>query len=224
MAGLVPRLPGSIFLYKAHGIDSNEFRGFGDSTGHRKGSTPCRNKIASFMAFSNSSPGRPSIGLWTSTGGDELVRKFTTRDQLISLLFGQFSGAASLREIEAAMASHRTRLYHLGAKEAVRSTLADANRCRSQQSPDFFRTVRTHARHGDARQTTNQSRFPDSSPPERDKSASQGLHIARSPLKTRRALPLPLTPPSGSRTCPARPPRRPADRSGFPGGASGRGR
>ena len=66
-------------------------------------------------------------------GSDELVRKFTTRDQLIALLFGQFSGAASLREVEAAMASHRARLYHLGAKEAVRSTLADANRCRSPQ-------------------------------------------------------------------------------------------
>jgi hypothetical protein len=66
-------------------------------------------------------------------GSDELVRKFTTRDQLIALLFGQFSGAASLREVEAAMASHRARLYHLGAKEAVRSTLADANRCRDSR-------------------------------------------------------------------------------------------
>ena len=66
-------------------------------------------------------------------GSDELVRKFTTRDQLVALLFGQFAGAASLREIEAAMASHRTRLYHLGAKEAVRSTLADANRCRDSR-------------------------------------------------------------------------------------------
>ena len=64
-------------------------------------------------------------------GSDELVRKFTTRNQLIALLFGQFSGAASLRDIEAAMASHRARLYHLGGKEAPRSTLADANRCRS---------------------------------------------------------------------------------------------
>ncbi len=66
-------------------------------------------------------------------GSDELVRKFTTRDQLIALLFGQFSGAASLRDVEATMASHRARLYQLGGKAAPRSTLADANRCRSPQ-------------------------------------------------------------------------------------------
>ncbi len=64
-------------------------------------------------------------------GSDELVRKFTTRHQLIAMLFGQFSGAASLRDIEAAMASHQGRLYHVGVKGMCRSTLADANRCRS---------------------------------------------------------------------------------------------
>jgi Transposase DDE domain/Domain of unknown function (DUF4372) len=64
-------------------------------------------------------------------GSDELVRSFTTRNQLIALLFGQFAGAASLREIEATLASHRARLYHVGGKEAPRTTLADANRHRS---------------------------------------------------------------------------------------------
>jgi hypothetical protein len=64
-------------------------------------------------------------------GSDECVRGFDTRRQFIALLFGQFSGASSLREIEAAMASHQARLYHVGAKAARRSTLADANRIRS---------------------------------------------------------------------------------------------
>ncbi|WP_414652682.1 IS4 family transposase [Hyphomicrobium sp.] len=64
-------------------------------------------------------------------GTDDLVRGFTTRRQLVALLFAQFSGAASLREIEAAMTSHQGRLYHAGAKPARRSTLADANRIRS---------------------------------------------------------------------------------------------
>lgn len=64
-------------------------------------------------------------------GSDDLVRKFTTRQQLLSLLFGRFSGAVSLREIEAAMTSHRARLYHVGAKPPRRSTFADANRNRS---------------------------------------------------------------------------------------------
>jgi len=58
---------------------------------------------------------------------DRRVRRLTTRSQLVALLYGQFAGAASLREIEGALASHRGRLYHLGAAPAARSTLADAN-------------------------------------------------------------------------------------------------
>ena len=60
-------------------------------------------------------------------GADARVRRLTTRDQFIALLYGQLSGASSLREIEGGLASHADRLYHLGAREASRSTLADAN-------------------------------------------------------------------------------------------------
>jgi Transposase DDE domain/Domain of unknown function (DUF4372) len=70
-------------------------------------------------------------GLVEKHGTDELVRKFKTRHQLIALLFGQLAGANSLRALEATMASHRARLYHVGGKVPVRSTLADANRVRS---------------------------------------------------------------------------------------------
>jgi DDE family transposase/uncharacterized protein DUF4372 len=58
---------------------------------------------------------------------DAGVRRLTTKSQLIALLYGQLSGASSLREIEASLGSHRARLYHLGARPAHRSTLADAN-------------------------------------------------------------------------------------------------
>jgi hypothetical protein len=64
-------------------------------------------------------------------GADELVRKFKTRHQLLALLFGQLAGANSLRAIEATMASHQARLYHVGGKVPARSTFADANRVRS---------------------------------------------------------------------------------------------
>jgi hypothetical protein len=60
-------------------------------------------------------------------GADARVRRLTTRDQFIALLYGQLGGAQSLREIEAGLASHAHRLYHVGAREASRSTLADAN-------------------------------------------------------------------------------------------------
>jgi hypothetical protein len=45
----------------------------------------------------------------------------------MALLYGQLSGASSLREIEAGLSSHRARLYHLGSAAPSRSTLADAN-------------------------------------------------------------------------------------------------
>ncbi len=64
-------------------------------------------------------------------GADELVRRFKTRHQLIALLYGQLAGAGSLREIEATMASHQARLYHVGGRVPRRSTFADANRTRS---------------------------------------------------------------------------------------------
>lgn len=58
---------------------------------------------------------------------DRSVRRLSTKSQLVALIHAQLSGAASLREIEATMASHEPRLYHLGAKAPKRSTLADAN-------------------------------------------------------------------------------------------------
>jgi hypothetical protein len=58
---------------------------------------------------------------------DARVRRLTTKTQLVALLYAQLSGASSLREIEAGLASHAARLYHLGADPVRRSTLADAN-------------------------------------------------------------------------------------------------
>jgi hypothetical protein len=60
-------------------------------------------------------------------GADYRIRRLSTKDQLVALLYGQLSGASSLREITTGLASHRARLYHLGARPAQRSTLADAN-------------------------------------------------------------------------------------------------
>jgi hypothetical protein len=59
------------------------------------------------------------------------VRRLTTQNQFIALLYAQLSGAESLRAIEAGFDSHATRLYHLGACEVSRSTLSDANAKRS---------------------------------------------------------------------------------------------
>ncbi|HEY5795795.1 MAG TPA: IS4 family transposase [Bosea sp. (in: a-proteobacteria)] len=66
-------------------------------------------------------------------GSDARVRRLTTKSQFVDLLYGQLAGAASLREIATAVKSHGAGLYHLGAREATRSTLADANAQRSHQ-------------------------------------------------------------------------------------------
>lgn len=58
---------------------------------------------------------------------DHRVRRLTTRSQFLALLFGQLSGAASLREIEAGLSSQKARLYHLGGRCVARASLADAN-------------------------------------------------------------------------------------------------
>lgn len=60
-------------------------------------------------------------------GADRRVRRLSCRSQFLALLFGQLSGATSLREIEAGLASHSARLYHLGGRCVARTTLADAN-------------------------------------------------------------------------------------------------
>jgi hypothetical protein len=58
---------------------------------------------------------------------DVRVRRLTSKKQLLALLYGQLSGACSLREIVTALSSHAARLYHLGADPVRRSTLSDAN-------------------------------------------------------------------------------------------------
>jgi Domain of unknown function (DUF4372)/Transposase DDE domain len=60
-------------------------------------------------------------------GADARIRRLSTKDQLVALLYGQFSGAASLREIVTGLSSHAVRLYHVGAEPVRRSTFSDAN-------------------------------------------------------------------------------------------------
>jgi IS4 transposase len=55
------------------------------------------------------------------------VRRLTTQNQFMALLYAQLAGSESLRAIEAGFQSHASKLYHLGAREISRSTLSDAN-------------------------------------------------------------------------------------------------
>jgi Transposase DDE domain/Domain of unknown function (DUF4372) len=96
-------------------------------------------------------------------GADELVRKLTTKRQFIALLYGQFSGSTSLREIVTGMASHETKLYHLGAAPVRRSTLSDANAERPWQVfGELFAQMLPQAHRGLRRATADAVRLIDS--------------------------------------------------------------
>jgi hypothetical protein len=61
------------------------------------------------------------------TKSDKRVRRFKTKEQLLTLIFAQLTGAKSLRDIESLLESHAARRYHAGLPAVRRSTLSDAN-------------------------------------------------------------------------------------------------
>jgi IS4 transposase len=59
--------------------------------------------------------------------GDKYSKKFRCWDQLLTMVYGQLSGAGSLRQLEMGFNSHIAHHYHLDTGCIKRSTLADAN-------------------------------------------------------------------------------------------------
>lgn len=77
------------------------------------------------------------------------VRRLKMKSQFLAMLYGQLSGATSLREIVTGLESCRTRLYHVGAEPARRSTLSDANSLRpAQVFCDLFAAMLKSAHRG----------------------------------------------------------------------------
>jgi putative transposase len=64
---------------------------------------------------------------------DRHCKGFSSRDHLVTMLYAQLSGCASLRQLEASFNQHARQHYHLGVDPVKRSTLADANRTRNSQ-------------------------------------------------------------------------------------------
>jgi hypothetical protein len=128
--GLSHGCPVRFVLEEAHGIDSSRVQKVSNHLDTNRINT-VRHQNSLFHNLLKLIPWSEFDRLVDHHGSDELVRKFTTRHQLIGLLFGQFAGAGSLREIEATMGSHQSRLYRLGGRVPRRSTFADANRSRS---------------------------------------------------------------------------------------------
>ncbi|MBU1164735.1 IS4 family transposase [Patescibacteria group bacterium] len=64
---------------------------------------------------------------------DKYIKKMTSWNQFIILLYAQATGKDSLREIETGFNLHSQTWYHLGANTAARSSISDANNRRSYQ-------------------------------------------------------------------------------------------
>ena len=80
---------------------------------------------------------------------DKHIRRLSTKSQLVALIYGQLSGAVSLREIVGGLDSHAARLYHIGARPVSRSTLSDANTRRpSAVFGELFATMVGRAQRG----------------------------------------------------------------------------
>jgi IS4 transposase len=138
--GLTHGCPARFLLGKAHGIDSNGVRSLATQLDMKRiSAVPHTNTvfrdILKLVAWSEFDK------LVKNHGSDELARSFTTKRQFLALLYGQLSGACSLRDIEASMRSHQGRLYHAGGLAPARSTFADANRGRN---PEVFSGLFMH--------------------------------------------------------------------------------
>ena len=80
---------------------------------------------------------------------DARVRRLSTKGQFVALLYGQLSGASSLREIVTGLSSHEARLYHLGAAPVRRSTFSDANASRpAEMFAELLETMMKQAGRG----------------------------------------------------------------------------
>ena len=130
MAGTSPRLSGWVLLDEVHGVDSTRVRTLRTFIGHEYGASTVRHQNSVFHDLQKRIPWAEFDRLVEVHGADARVRQLSTKSQLMALLYAQLSGASSLREIEAGLASHAGRLYHLGVKPARRSTLSDANALR----------------------------------------------------------------------------------------------
>jgi IS4 transposase len=125
MAGLVPRLSGWFYLYKAHGADSTRFDAFADESDiSRTRTVPHQNTV--FRQLTNLLPWGELDRAIERYRADKGVRRLPTSEMLLTLLFAHAAEATSLRDIEAALAAHDARRYHSRLPAARRSTLADA--------------------------------------------------------------------------------------------------
>jgi Transposase DDE domain/Domain of unknown function (DUF4372) len=135
-------------LYDAHGTVCIRVWTLGTFR-DTKGDNAVRHQNTVFHILLKYLPWGAFEGLVAAHGADRRERGFTAKTQLVAMLYGQLSGALSLREIAAGLSSHQARLYHLGIGAVRRSSLADANAHRSSALfSELFAVVMKQAHRG----------------------------------------------------------------------------
>ena len=104
-----------------------------------------RTLFAQLLDFAPQHPFRQCVERYD---GDYRLRSFSCWDQFLCLLFAQWTGRQSLRDIVACLRSHACELYHMGIRGMpARSTLAEANESRDWRIyADYAQVLITEAR------------------------------------------------------------------------------
>jgi len=110
-----------------HGVDSTRIRAFCEVWDTRLRSNTVQHQNIVFHDLLKWIPWAEFDRLVAKHNADHRVRRLPSKSHFIAMLYGQFSGATSLRAIEAGLDSHSRRLYHIGGRKVQRSTLGDAN-------------------------------------------------------------------------------------------------
>jgi hypothetical protein len=116
-------------LEEAHGIDSTHFHLVANHL-DAKGINTVRHQNIVFHGLLKPIPWSILDRLVDQYNADRDDRVIKTRAHLIAMLYAQFCGARSLREIETNLRSHAGKLYHLGGCAISRSALSTANALR----------------------------------------------------------------------------------------------
>jgi len=115
-------------LEEAHGIDSTRFQKVANHL-DTKEVNAVQHQNSVFHGLLKQIPWPVFDRLVKEHDADD-PRGITTKSHLIAMLYGQFSGARGLREIETGLQSHASKLYHLGGCTVSKSALSTANTSR----------------------------------------------------------------------------------------------
>lgn len=95
-------------------------------------------RITTFQEIMKGLPRDSFEAIVNKRHANKYMKQFGYWQHAVAMIYGQLSGASSLRELQAGFNSHTTHHYHLGTGTIKKSTLADAN---SQRKESVFADV-----------------------------------------------------------------------------------